>query len=158
MIKNSINYINQRTYLWLTFVACIIAGAIFLYSNNYNKFLVLMAARRLHFYSLIPVATYIIFILEYKNCSYEKRHTFLRLISNLIQVPNFIISGISLNVLVNPVSLSHTQSAFFTNMFNDVMSTLFLTFMTYVVDTLIKRQCKEFIIKPKPTNYHVQTM
>lgn len=157
-INNFVRYINEKANLWLIFLVYISVAAAFLYINSYDDFLIVRAQRRIHYYSLIPFIPYFIFLWEYKNCTYEKRYSKLRHVSNLIQAPSFIISAISLTILLNPLSLSHTQSVFFANALNDVVSTLFLTIVTYVVDKLIKRKGNELIIKPTPKNYHIQPM
>ena len=148
MIK-LIKYINKNTNLWLIFILTIIFSAAFLYLCNYDTKTLLIIRNYCYWWSLTLFLPYFLFAFECRNYSYENRTLKFRSICNVVQIPCFVITAISLAVLINPVSFAHSSSIFFFNASGDAIMDIFLTAVSYVLNYVINKKNKILIIKPK---------
>lgn len=153
-----IKCINNNTNLWLIFLLTLLFSCIFLWMCEYDHIVLLNNQKYTHMWSLITYLPYFLFVYECKQYSYENRKLIFRSVSNIIQIPSFIILAISLAILLNPPVLHLTSSLFFYSSVDNVFVGIVLTAASYILNYVINKRSKTLLMRHKPQKYTVIPM
>lgn len=157
-LKNITVFINNRINLKLFLILSILTHWSILYYINFNQDLVKLLS-----YYIIPaslfsfLAAYGCYMFEMTNRTYEKRNSKVRLFGKMLQIPNVVLSGVSISIILAQIFYNAISDGTFFYFLPDLIMVNFCTAANFLFNYLNERDLKRFIIprkKKEPLNFH----
>lgn len=157
-LKNIIVFIDNRTNLKLFLILSLLAHWSILYYINFDQDLVKFLS-----YYIIPAsffsffAAYGCYMFEMMNRTYENRNSRVRLFGKILQIPNVILSGVSISIILAQIFYNAISDGTFFYFLPDLIFVNVCAAANFVLNYANERDLKRFIIprkKKETLNFH----
>lgn len=157
-LKNITVFINSRINLKLFLILSILAHWSILYYIKFDQGVVKLLS-----YYIIPSAffsflvAYGCYMIEMTNRTYEKRNSKVRLFGKMLQIPNLILSGVSISIILAQIFYNAISDGTFFYFLPDLIIVNFCTAANFLFNYSNERDLKKFIIprkKKETLNFH----
>lgn len=149
-LKNGVVSIDNRVNLILILILSMAAHWLVLYYFNFDQKLIKFLSNYIIPVSLLSFfVAYIFYMRELTNRTYENRSSLVRLFGRLLQIPNVILSGVSISIILAQIFYSAISDGTFLNFLPDLLLINICAPANAMFNYANERDLKRFIIPRK---------
>lgn len=156
-LKNIIVFLNDRVNLTLILILSLLMHWLILYFFKFDESLIKWISFYIHPVTLGAFfISYACYMIEIMKRTYENRRSKIRLIGNLLQIPNLMLAGASLSIIFAQIFYNAIGDGTFFYFFSNLVMVIVCAFANFMLNYANERDLKGFIRhrkKKEPLNF-----